>query len=129
MVRGDIVELKDRYLDYLVLEQASEGVRHDLVVGPLDDERRFVELHQVLVLIRFGERLDAEEGAGEARHLALEPEFPDDALRDLRARAVVAVERQAVIQPELRAVGLNAGPEPAEHRDRHAAQAGWRLHA
>src|SRR5260370_5660430 len=112
MVRGDIVELKDRYLDYLVLEQASEGVRHDLVVGPLDDERRYVELHQVLVLIRFGERLDAEEGAGGARHMSLEPEFPDDALRDPRARAVFSVVRHAGIPSVLRVGGLIAGLVP-----------------
>src|SRR6266851_10387782 len=73
-VRGALVELQDRALDELVLEQARVSVRHDLVVGPLHDERRYVELLQVLGLIGLGERLDAEVGAGEANHLALQPE-------------------------------------------------------
>src|SRR5260370_14405349 len=55
-VWGAVVELQDRALDYLVLAQAREGVRPDLGVGPRGDGRRYVELHQVLVLIRFGER-------------------------------------------------------------------------
>src|SRR5260370_15840245 len=108
-VRGALVELQDRALDELVLEQARVFVRHDLLVGPLDDEGRDVGLLQVLGLIGFGERLDAEVCAGEAHHLALPPEGLDNALRDFSARAVVAVERQGEVEPELRAVGVNTG--------------------
>ena len=59
-VRGALVNLQGRALDELGLELAGVGERHDLVVVALNDERRYVELLQVLGLIRLGERLDAE---------------------------------------------------------------------
>ena len=61
-------------LDELGLEQAGVGERHDLVVVALNDERRYVELLQVLGLIGLGERLDAKICGGKARHHSLHPE-------------------------------------------------------
>ncbi len=70
----------------------------------MEDERRHVDLLQVLGEIRFGKRLDAEVGRGKPRHHSLQPERLTHAFGDLRARPVVAVERQAEILPELRAI-------------------------
>src|SRR5260370_33216043 len=53
-VRGALVELQDRALDELVLEQARGFVRPDLGVGPLDDGGRYGERLQVLGWIGFG---------------------------------------------------------------------------
>src|SRR5229473_1604769 len=94
-VRGALVDLQDRALDDLGLEQAGVSERHDLVVVALHDERRYVKLLQVLGLIRLGECLDAEVCGREARHHSLQPERLAHPFRDLRARAVVAVERKA----------------------------------
>ncbi len=73
-------------------------------------------------LIRLGERLDAEVGGREARHHALPPKRLAHPFGDLRARAVVAEERQAQILPKLRAIGLDAGAYFVEHVDRRAAR-------
>ena len=66
-VRGALVDLQHRVLDELGLKQAGVGERHDLVVVALDDQRRDVDLLQVLGLIRLGERLDAEIRGRETR--------------------------------------------------------------
>ena len=94
----------------------------------MEDQRRHVEPLQVLGLVGLGERLDAEVGCREARHHALQPERFADTFRDLGARPVVAVERQAEVLPELRPVGLHAVAEPVEHLDRQSAGIGRRLH-
>jgi hypothetical protein len=44
----------------LDLEQAGVAERHDLVVVALDNERRYVDLLQVLGLVRLGEHRDTE---------------------------------------------------------------------
>src|SRR5262249_4977848 len=123
-VRGALVHLQGGALDELGLEQAGVGERHDLVVVALEDERRYVELLQVLGLVCLGERLDAEVGGREAGHHALQPEGLTHPFRDLRARAVVAVERQAEVLEELRAVGKDSGAEPVEHLHRQTAEVG-----
>src|SRR6478736_4046272 len=46
----------ETFLDELGLELAGIGERHDLVVVTLDNERWYVELLQVLSLIRLGEQ-------------------------------------------------------------------------
>ena len=56
-----------------------------------------------------------------SRHHALQPEGLAHAFGDLRARPVVAVERQAEVLPELRAVGEDARSELIERLDRRAA--------
>ena len=70
-MRGALIDLQNCAFDELGLEQASVGERHDLVVVALNDQGRHVELLQVLGLVSFGERLDAEvcgtDGAGNSR--------------------------------------------------------------
>src|SRR5262245_42169089 len=66
VVWGTLVDLRGRTLDEFGLELAGVVERHDLVVVALDDERRNVDLLQVLRLVRLGERLDAEVGSREA---------------------------------------------------------------
>src|SRR6202048_2762115 len=124
---GALVDLQSCALDELGLELAGIGEWHDLVVVALNDERWHVELLQVLGLIRLRERLNAEVCGREARHHALQPERLAHAFRDLRPWAVVAVERQAEILPELRTVGDDAGAKAVKHRDRQAARVGGRL--
>src|SRR6478672_8088624 len=67
-VRGALVDFQGCALDELGLELAGIGKRNDLVVVALNDERRYVELLQVLGLIRLGERLDAEVCGRKTRH-------------------------------------------------------------
>src|SRR5215831_16628293 len=94
-VRRALVDLQLRAFDQLRLDLAGGPERHDLVVVALDDERRDVELFQVLRLVGLGERLDAEVRGRETAHHALQLERLAHALRDFCARTVVATERQA----------------------------------
>ena len=55
-MRGALVNLQGRALNELGLEQSGMGERNNLVVVTLYDERQYVELLQVLGLIRLGER-------------------------------------------------------------------------
>jgi hypothetical protein len=64
--------------------------RHDLIVIAMGDQRRHVELFQVLGEVGFGERLDAVERGLDAGLHALKPEGVAGAFGDLRALAVVA---------------------------------------
>jgi hypothetical protein len=66
-------------------------------------------------------------GGRESRHHALQPERVPDAFGDFRACTVVAVERQAQILEELRAVGLHAGAQLIEDLERSAGGIGRRL--
>ena len=101
--------------------------RHDLIVVAVQDQRRHVDLLQVFGEVRFRERLDAEVRSGESGAHALQPERFAYALGDLRARPVVAIERQGQILEELRAIGLDAGSQLIEHLDRQAAGIGGGL--
>src|SRR5271167_2410776 len=121
-MRSTFVDLQGRALDELGLEQGRVGVGYDLIVVALQDQSRDVKLLKVFSLIRFRKRLDAEVGGREARHLTLEPEGVAHALRDFCTRPVVAVERQAEIPPELRPVGLDAGPDAVEDVDGQSAR-------
>src|SRR5262249_32976796 len=116
-----------RALDEPGLELSGVGERHNLVVITLDDERRNVDLLQVISLVRLGERLDAEIGGRETGQYALQPEGFAHPFRDFRAGAVVTVERQAQILPELGAVGNNAGAQLVEYLDRRSTRIGRRL--
>src|SRR6476619_162942 len=62
-VRGALVDFQGCALDELGLELAGIGERHELVVVTLEDERWYVELLQILVLIRLGEQGHAEFAA------------------------------------------------------------------
>jgi hypothetical protein len=126
-VGSALVDLEQRVLHDLRGEPRRIVDGHDLVVAAVDDERWHVDLLEVLGEVGLREGLDAEVGRREAGHHALEPERLADALGDLRARAVVAVERQAQFLPELRPIGEHGGPELVEGLDRRAAGVGRRL--
>src|SRR5712692_5310681 len=116
-VRRPRIDLQRGTLDELGLEQAGVGERHDLVGVALQDERRYVELLQVLGLICFRERLDAVVRTLDGDLHSLEPERVPNALRNLGVRLVVAVERHAQILEELGAVRDDAGPNLVKDRD------------
>ena len=93
----------------------------------MDDQRRHVELLEILGEVGLGEGLDAVVDALEAGLHPLQPEGVAQALRDLRARPVGAVERGAEVLEELRAVGQDGGADLVEDLDRQAAGIGGRL--
>ena len=59
-VRRALVDLQFRTLDQFDLELAGIGERYDLVVVALDDQRRDIDLLEILGLVGLRERLDAE---------------------------------------------------------------------
>jgi len=65
-MRRALVDLERRVLHEFGLERGRVGVGHDLIIIPRQDQGRHVEFLQVLGLIRFGKRLDAEVCSGEA---------------------------------------------------------------
>src|SRR5581483_2211758 len=99
-MRGALVDLEDSALDELRLELARVLVRNDLIVIALNDQRRDVELREILILVRLGECLDALVDGRQAAQLAREPEVFVDAVRNLDAM-VRAVKHGAQIFPEL----------------------------
>src|SRR5207302_9761552 len=74
-----------------------------------------------------GEGLDAVEGGFVSGQHPLEPERIAQALRDLRAWPVGAVERCAEILEELRAVVEEASADQVDRLHRRAAETGGRL--
>ena len=121
------IDLQGGPLDDLRREQSRGADRHDLIVVAVQDQRRHVELLEILGEIRLGERLDAVEDGLDVRQHPLQPERVPQSLRDLGARPVGAVERRAQILEELRAVGEHAGAELVERLHRQAAGIGGRL--
>src|SRR5262249_18095208 len=83
--------------------------RNNLVVVPMDEERRHGHLFKILCLIRFGKRLDALVGCRETGHHALKPEGLAHTFRDFRTGPVVAVEGHTEVFPELRAISQDFG--------------------
>ena len=67
----------------------------------MEDQRRDGYLLEILGHIRLRECLDAEIARRKARPHALQPERFAHAFGDLRARPVVAVERQREVLEEL----------------------------
>src|SRR5438445_3069444 len=110
-VRQARIDFQRGALDDLGRELGRGADRHDLVVVAVQDQRRHVELLEILGEIRLGKRLDAKIGTWKTAHHPLEPERFAHAFRDLCARPVIAVERQAKILPELRAVGYDAAAD------------------
>ena len=94
----------------------------------MNNQRRHVELLEILGEIRLGERLDTVEGVlGTGLH-PLEPERVDHALRDLGAGRVGSKERAAgEILVELRAVDAAAESDLIELLNRQAAGIGRRF--
>ena len=86
-------------------EPVSRGVDwHNLVVA-VDDQRRNVELRQILGEVRLRERLDALILVLETTLHPLKPEGVADALGDLGTQPVGTVDWFCEILEELRAVG------------------------
>ena len=126
-MRATRIDLQGPVLDEFGRSVSRGADRHDLVVVAVDDEGWHVELFQVLSEVRLGKRLDAVELVLETALHALKPERVADALADLRARPVGAVERRCEVREELRTVGGNAGADAVEHLERQAAGIGVRL--
>src|SRR5258707_15826402 len=116
-VRRSGIDLQRSARDELGLEQAGVGERHDLVGVALQDERRYVELLQVLGLICFRERLDAVVRTLDGGLHSLEPERVPNALRNLGVRLVVAVEQHAQILQTLKAIRHDAGANLVKNSD------------
>src|SRR5665647_2274963 len=102
------IDLQRRVLDEFRREHGRSRDRHDLIVIAVDDQRRHVQLLQVLSEIRLGEGFDGIEFVLETTLHRLEPERVSHALRDLVALAVGTVERGRKIPEELRAVSCDA---------------------
>ena len=86
--------------------QKTGGDDRDNLIGiTVEDERRHIELLEILGKVRFGESLDAIEGSFVAAQHPLKPERILYALRDLGAWPVVAVKRIAEFPEELRPIG------------------------
>src|SRR5439155_2488815 len=103
-MRRAFVDLERRILDDLGREHGRSADRHDLVVVAMKDQGGHVDFLEIFSKICLGKRLDAKVRGGEAGHHSLEPERLAHAFRDLCARPVVPVERQAEILPKLRTV-------------------------
>src|ERR1035437_3109393 len=87
------IDLQRRVLDEFRREHCRSRDRHDLIVIAVDDQRRHVDLLQVLSEIRLGEGFDGIEFVLETALHPLEPERVPHALRDLVALAIGAVKR------------------------------------
>src|SRR5665811_683216 len=79
------IDLQRRVLDEFRREYGRSRDRHDLIVIAVNDQRRHVELLQVLSEIRLGEGFDGIEFVLETTLHRLEPERVPHALRDLVA--------------------------------------------
>src|SRR5206468_451706 len=98
--------------------RAAERERHYLVVVAVNDQGGHVELPQVVEEVCLGERLHALVGGGHAALHAEMPEVVEDSLRHLRAGSVGAVEAEAEVLPELRAVLEQRGADLVEDLER-----------
>ncbi len=83
----------------------------------MEHQGRDIELLEILGEIGLGEGLDAFVGVLETGLHAPEPELVEQALRDLGAGPVGAVERNCEILVELRAVLDEARTHAVEHLD------------
>ena len=117
-VRRARIDFQHRTFDDLGREKGRCADRHDLIVAAVDDECWHVELLQVFSEIGLGEGLDAVEDVFETRQHSLEPERVSQALRDLGARPVGAIERRGEILEELRAIPEHAGADIVENINR-----------
>jgi len=89
------VDLQSRVLDELRCAVSRGTDRHNLVVVPVNNERRHIELLEIFGEIRLGERLDAVVGVLVTRAHPLKPERVLHALRDIGAWPVGPKERPA----------------------------------
>jgi hypothetical protein len=125
-VRQARIDLQRGLGQQLGRQRRGVGDRHDLVVVAVQHERGHVDLLQVLGEVGLRERLDAVVVRLDGARHALHPPVLADAFGDLRAGAVVAVERQRDVAVELGAIAGDAGAQAVEHVDRQPARVGRR---
>lgn len=118
-VRQAWVDLQRAVLDELRGAQRRVCDRYDLIVVAVHDQYGDCDGLQVLGEVRFRERFDALVVRVRGAHHALAPPVVDQALRDLCARAVEAVEgSRRYVAEELRAILEKRGTEAIEDLDR-----------
>src|SRR5262245_17190786 len=100
-VAGAFVNLQRRPIDDLRGQQGRCRNRHDLIVVAVDDERRDVDLPEVVCQVGLGEDLDAVIGVLETGLHAEQPERVENTLGHGRTRAVGAEECDAQVLEEL----------------------------
>src|SRR5258708_3954019 len=95
------VDFQRRSLNNFGREKRRGADRYDLVVVAVEDECGHIELLEIFGEVSFGKRLDAVEYRFMSSHDSLEPEGIAQALRDLGAGTIGAVERCTKILEEL----------------------------
>src|ERR1700722_18418040 len=100
-VRVSRIDFQGRVLNQLRLQQDGVLERHDLIVIALDYQGRHADCLQIVGLISFRERLDAEVVRDRGTHHALSPPIVDNTLDNLRARTIESVERYWHLAKEL----------------------------
>src|SRR5947209_3840705 len=94
----------------------------------MQDQRRYIELPEVLGEIGFGERFDAFISIHETDLHAPEPELIQNPLGDLGARPVCTIKQRCEVQVVLRAILEEASPYTVEHLDGQTLRIGRRLY-
>src|SRR5438034_4100640 len=105
-MRKALIGFQSAILEQLCRQRRRIGIRHDLIVIAMHHQHRYGDLLQVFGEVRLGKGYDAIIMRFCASHHTLTPPIPDYALRWLRTRPVITVERasrQIVI--ELGSVG------------------------
>jgi len=118
------IDLQGGVLDEPGGEQGRVGNGHDLVIIAMDDQGGDVEALEVFGLVRLGEGLDAVVGRFETDLHRPQPEHVQSALRDLGARPVGPIERDAQILVVLRAIPCDARTETVEGLEGQPARIG-----
>jgi hypothetical protein len=90
---------------------------HDLVILPMENQRRYIELLEFLCEIGLGEGLDAFVGVLKSGLHTPDPELVEQALRDLGTWPVGAVKHDCQILVELRAVAHEGCAHAVENLD------------
>jgi hypothetical protein len=90
----------------------------------VQDQRRHVELLQVLGEVGLHEGRDGVVLVLEPAQHALQPERVEEGLGDFRARPVGAVEGHREVLEELRAIGEQLGADLVERLDRESGGSG-----
>src|SRR5262249_5918372 len=119
-VRETWINLERGTLHQLSGLQRSRGNRHDLVIVTMKNERGYVELLQIFGEVGFRASLNDVVARVHPAYHALEPPLPPNAVRDIRARTVVAVERKREVLVKLRPIFHILSSQVVEHFDRRA---------
>src|SRR5690242_11103498 len=126
-VRRAFIDFQCGARDELGREQRRGANRHDLVIIAVHDERGYGDLFEIFCKVRLGERLDAIDNTFETGLHPLKPERIPQALRNLGAGSVSAIERRGELLEELRPVGQDTGADLVESFYWQAVGIGLRL--